>query len=31
MSLIQKSAKKLGVKVSFSKSELGGLKAEIAF
>jgi len=31
MSLIQKSAKKLGAKLHFSKSELGGLKVEITF
>lgn len=31
MSLIQKSAKELGAKLIFSKSELGGLKAEITF
>jgi signal transduction histidine kinase len=29
MSLIQKSAKKLGAKVEFGKSELGGLKVEV--
>ena len=31
MSLIQKSAKQLGVKMEFGKSELGGLKVSIAF
>ena len=31
MSLIQKSAKELGAKLHFSKSELGGLKVEITF
>ena len=31
MSLIQKSAKEIGAKLIFSKSELGGLKAEITF
>jgi two-component system, OmpR family, sensor kinase len=31
MSLIQKSAKKLGAKLDFGKSELGGLKVEINF
>ena len=31
MSLIQKSAKELGAKLTFSKSELGGLKVEINF
>lgn len=31
MSLIQKSAKKLGAKLQFGKSELGGLKVEINF
>ena len=31
MSLIQKSAKKLGAKLDFGKSELGGLKVEITF
>lgn len=31
MSLIQKSAKKLGAKIDFGKSELGGLKVEINF
>ena len=31
MSLIQKSAKELGAKLNFSKSELGGLKVEITF
>lgn len=31
MSLIQKSAKKLGAKLEFGKSELGGLKVEINF
>lgn len=31
MSLIQKSAKELGAKLTFGKSELGGLKVEIQF
>ena len=31
MSLIQKSAKELGAKLTFSKSDLGGLKVEIQF
>ena len=31
MSLIQKSAKELGAKLKFSKSDLGGLKVEITF
>jgi signal transduction histidine kinase len=31
MSLIQKSARELGAKLHFSKSELGGLKVEITF
>lgn len=31
MSLIQKSAKELGAKLNFGKSELGGLKVEITF
>ena len=31
MSLIQRSAKQLGAKLTFSKSELGGLKVEIQF
>lgn len=31
MSLIQKSAKEIGAKLQFSKSELGGLKVEISF
>ena len=31
MSLIQKSAKQLGVKMEFGKSELGGLKVKITF
>ena len=31
MSLIQKSAKELGAKLTFSKSDLGGLKVEINF
>lgn len=31
MSLIQKSAKELGAKLHFSKSDLGGLKVEITF
>ena len=31
MSLIQKSAKQIGAKLNFSKSELGGLKVEITF
>ena len=31
MSLIQKSAKELGAKIKFSKSDLGGLKVEITF
>jgi two-component system, OmpR family, sensor kinase len=31
MSLIQKSAKELGAKLHFAKSELGGLKVEITF
>ena len=31
MSLIQKSAKELGAKLNFSKSDLGGLKVEINF
>ena len=31
MSLIQKSAKELGAKLSFGKSDLGGLKVEITF
>jgi two-component system OmpR family sensor kinase len=31
MSLIQKSAKELGAKLTFGKSELGGLKLEIQF
>ena len=31
MSLIQKSAKKLGARLEFGKSDLGGLKVEITF
>jgi signal transduction histidine kinase len=31
MSLIQKSAKELGVKINFSKSRLGGLKVDLIF
>ena len=31
MSLIQKSAKELGAKLTYSKSDLGGLKVEIQF
>ena len=31
MSLIQKSAKELGAKLTFSRSDLGGLKVEIQF